>query len=483
MAEATILVIDDNETMREGVAATVRRMGHRSLTAKSGGEGLGEFRRHHPDLVITDLKMEGQDGIAVLKEVRSADPDAVVMIMTGFGTVESAVEAMKLGAFDFIQKPFGPEVVRLKVESALQLRDARKKHEKLAATQAALSADLAAPYTGTDDATEPLLVGESTAMKELHALLLKVARSDATVHIHGESGTGKELVARTIHQKSARAAGPFISVHCGALTETLLESELFGHEKGAFTGAVKRKLGRFELADGGTLFLDEIGDISPSVQTKLLRVLQERTFERVGGETPVTVDVRVVSATHRNLQQLVAEGKFRQDLLYRLNVVPVTLPPLRDRPSDVAHLAQHFIHKRGKKTNPAVKGISPEAVTRLQAYRWPGNVRELENVIEQALVFSDGPDLQERDLPSFLRDAPLPLSPVAQPTTSGDALPDDGRTLDEILEGLERALIVRAFQRAGGVKTETARLLGIKTSALYYKLEKYKIDDSILAKT
>ena len=255
MAEASILVIDDNETMREGVAATVRRMGHRSITAKSGGEGLGEFRRQHPDLVITALKMEGQDGIAVLKEVRAADPDAVVIIMTGFGTVEAAVEAMKLGAFDFIQKPFGPEVVRLKVESALQLREARKKQEKLVATQAALSADLAAPFTGGGTDEEPLLVGESTAMKDLHALLTKVACFDATAHVHGESGTGKELVARTIHMRGPRATGPFISVHCGALTETLLESELFGHEKGSFTGAVKRKLGRFELADGGTLLL------------------------------------------------------------------------------------------------------------------------------------------------------------------------------------------------------------------------------------
>jgi two-component system response regulator HydG len=271
-------------------------------------------------------------------------------------------------------------------------------------------------------------------------------------------------------------------VHCGALTETLLESELFGHERGAFTGAVRRKLGRFELADGGTLFLDEIGDISAAMQIKLLRVLQERTFERVGGETPVKVNVRVISATHRNLQQLAADGKFRQDLLYRLNVVPLELPPLRDRPGDVAMLARHFVEKKCARTNPAVKSISPQAVARLQMYRWPGNVRELENVVEQSLVMAEGPELQQGDLPTFLRDAMLPLAPQAQPLArvAGDPLPDDGRTLDEILESLERALIVRAFVRARGVKTETARVLGIKTSALYYKLDKYKIDEGIL---
>ena len=480
--QATILVIDDNETMREGVAAAVRRMGHKTITARNGGEGLGEFRRHHADVVFTDLKMEGQDGISVLRDVKAADADAVVIIMTGFGTVEAAVEAMKLGAFDFIQKPFGPEVIRLKVEGALQLRDARRKHEKLQATQQALSADLAAPFApARADGGEPLLVGESSAMKDLNAVIARVARTDATVHVHGESGTGKELVARTIHNLSSRGSGPFISVHCGALTETLLESELFGHEKGAFTGAIKRKLGRFELADGGTLFLDEIGDISPSVQVKLLRVLQEREFERVGGETQVRVDVRVISATHRNLELLVQQGTFRQDLLYRLNVVPVQLPPLRDRPSDVALLSRHFIEKKGARVNPAIKSISNSAVSRLQTYRWPGNVRELENVMEQSLVMAEGPELLETDLPAFLRNAPMPLSPGMQPSAAGNTIPpEDGRTLDEILEGLERTLIVRAFLKAKGVKTETARILGIKTSALYYKLDKYKIDDGIL---
>ena len=483
--QAAVLIIDDNETMREGVAATVRRMGHRSITARSGGEGLGEFRRQHPDVVVTDLKMEGQDGISVLKDVKAADPDAVVIIMTGFGTVEAAVEAMKLGAFDFIQKPFGPEVVRLKVEGALQLRAARRQQERAAATQAALSEDLQRPYATrkADGSAAPTLVGDSAPMAELAALLTRVARTDATVHIHGESGTGKELVARAIHAQGARAHKPFISVHCGALTETLLESELFGHEKGAFTGAIKRKLGRFELADGGTLFLDEIGDISPTVQVKLLRVLQERTFERVGGESQVKVDVRVISATHRNLAQLAESSGFRQDLYYRLNVVPVVLPPLRDRPADVAVLARHFLAQKAPRTNPTVKTMCAAALARLTAYRWPGNVRELENVVEQALVMGEGPELQESDLPAHLRGAPTPLAPSAQPgarAPDATTMLDAGRGLDEILEGLERDLILHAFRKARGVKTETARLLGIKTSALYYKLDKYKVDETAL---
>ncbi|MBN2357934.1 MAG: sigma-54-dependent Fis family transcriptional regulator, partial [Deltaproteobacteria bacterium] len=311
---ASILIIDDNETVREGVAAIARKMGHQPHLAKSGGEGLGLFRRHKPDFVITDLKMEGQDGIEVLRQIRSDDPDAVVMIMTGYGTVEAAVEAMKLGAFDFVQKPFPPEVVRLKIEGALSLRRARGEREKMAQAAETFSRDLAAPFASSG------IVGTSTAMQDVMRVVEKVAKTDTTVYIHGESGTGKELVARAIHDQSLRRDKPFVSVSCAALAETLLESELFGHEKGSFTGAVKRKLGRFELADGGTLFLDEIGDVPLSVQTRLLRVLQEREFERVGGEETVRVDVRVISATHRDIAEMVKTKAFREDLFYRLHI-------------------------------------------------------------------------------------------------------------------------------------------------------------------
>jgi two-component system response regulator HydG len=301
-----------------------------------------------------------------------------------------------------------------------------------------------------------------------------VAHADTTVFIHGESGTGKELIARAVHDGSERRTRPFVTVSCAALAESLLESELFGHEKGSFTGAIKRKLGRFELADGGTLFLDEIGDVPLSVQTKLLRVLQERTFERVGGEETVRVDVRVISATHRDIGERVRQGAFREDLYYRLHIVPIEIPPLRDRPTDLVALARHFITKLGPRTNPRVTDIADDALEALRAYRWPGNVRELENAIEQSLVFAEGQVLQARDLPAFLTGAHRP-SPAAAPLAQ---LADDDRPLDEILETLEKSLILRAFRKAHGVKTETARLLGIKTSALYYKLDKYGIVES-----
>jgi two-component system response regulator HydG len=462
---ATILIIDDNETIREGLSHVVRKMGHAPVTAASGREGLEKLKEHRADFVITDLKMEGMDGVEVLRGVRELDPDCPAMIITAFGTVETAVEAMKLGAFDFLIKPFAPEVVRLKVERALELRNARRAKGRLEAENAYLR--------GEESRHFGEMVGSTDAMRKVFAVVERVAPTDTSVAIYGESGTGKELVARAIHQRSRRSShgGPFIKVNCGALAETLLESELFGHEKGAFTGAVKRKLGRFELADGGTLFLDEIGDITPSMQTKLLRVLQEREFERVGGEQSVKVDVRVISATNRDLGQEVAEGRFREDLFYRLQVVPIMLPPLRDRKDDLGPLVMHLISKLAPKTNPQVRTISDAALARLYAYRWPGNVRELGNVIEQALVFADGNEITPEALPEALRMTGPRLAPEATelPVPSGQmALPD-------LLDDLEKQLILKAYSQAKGVKTETARLLGIKTSALYYKLEKYGI--------
>jgi two-component system response regulator HydG len=461
---ARILIIDDNETMREGLGATVRRMGHEAVLASSGAAGLAHFGpgsgRPAIDFVITDLKMDGTGGLEVVKAVRERDPDCPVMIVTAFGTVETAVEAMRLGAFDFLQKPFAPEVVRLKVARALELREERRALERIQAENAALRADAAANYRFDE------IVGETPAMRAVFQAIEKVAPTDASVYIHGESGTGKELVARAIHARSKRAGGPFVKVNCGALTETLLESELFGHEKGAFTGAVKRKLGRFELADKGTIFLDEIGDITPGLQLKLLRVLQERDFERVGGEETIKVDVRVLSATHRDLKAEVAAGRFREDLFYRLHVVPCFVPPLRERKDDIPRLCAHFIAKLGPRTNPAIRGLTEAALARLCTYNWPGNVRELENVIEQALVFAEGDTIDVGALPPVVRGG-LPDNALA--------LPGGEMSLPDLLEDLERQLIQRAYDKSGGVKTETARLLGIKTSALYYKLEKYGI--------
>jgi len=457
---ARILIIDDNETMREGMAATIGRMGHEVRVASGGAEGLARLHKEGADLVVTDLKMQGVGGLEVTRAVKEADPNCPVLIVTAFGTVETAVEAIRLGALDFLQKPFAPEVLRLKVERGLELSGEKRGRARAEAEVEALRADAAAGY-GMGE-----IVGRCPAMRTLFQTIEKVAPPDIPVLIHGESGTGKELVARAIHVGSKRKDGPFVKVNCGALAETLLESELFGHEKGAFTGAIKRKLGRFELADGGTIFLDEVGDMTPGLQLKLLRVLQEKEFERVGGEETLKVDVRVLSATHRDLMAEVAAGRFREDLFYRLHVVPCEVPALRDRLDDLDMLVRHFIAKHGKRLNPAVQGIDDGALARLSAHHWPGNVRELENVIEQALVFANGASLDVASLPAFLREG-LPENALALP--AGD------KTLPEILEDLERQLIQRAYDRTKGVKTETARLLGIKTSALYYKLEKYGI--------
>jgi two-component system, NtrC family, response regulator HydG len=458
---ATILIIDDNETVRDGLAATVKKLGHEPVTAASGAAGVAAFAARRADFVITDLKMDGLGGVEVLRAISARDPDVPIMIVTGFGTVETAVEAMKLGAFDFLTKPFAPEVVRLKVERALELGAARRGRRKAEA--------LTAYHRAEDDDRFPDLVGASDQLAAVRRAIEKVAPSDATVFIGGESGTGKELVARAVHRLSGRADRPFIKVNCGAITETLLESELFGHERGAFTGAIKQKLGRFELADGGTLFLDEVGDVPPAMQVKLLRAVQEQEFERVGGERPIQVDVRIVSATNKDLDTEVAAGRFRQDLYYRLHVVPIAVPPLRVRREDIPALVLAFLGRMGPRVNPRVRGISDAALGRLMAYHWPGNVRELENAVEQALVFADGVEIGPAALPAFLGGG-------GGGGGGEDALEvPRALSLPEILDDLERQLIVKAFRKAGGVKTETARLLGIKTSALYYKLEKYKI--------
>jgi two-component system, NtrC family, response regulator HydG len=457
---ARVLIIDDNETMREGMAVTVRRMGHEVVTAGSGSEGLAALKKQAADFVITDLKMEGVGGLEVLEAVKRIDQSCPTLIVTAFGTVETAVQAMRLGAMDFLQKPFAPEVLRLKVERALEMRREKLARQRAEAEVEVLRADAALPY-GLGE-----MVGRSPQMRALFETIEKVAPNDVAVHISGETGTGKELVARAVHSRSKRADGPFVKVNCGSLTETLLESELFGHEKGAFTGAIKRKLGRFELADKGTLFLDEVGDMSPNLQLKLLRVLQEREFERVGGEETVHVDVRLISATNRAIKQEVEAGRFLEDLFYRLHVVPCHVPPLRERREDIPILVEHFIRKLAPRTNPSIRRIDDAALARLAAHDWPGNVRELENAVERSLVFANGDSIGLAALPAFLREG-------ASETSL--AVPSGNMTLPEILEDLERQLVQRTYDKTGGVKTETARLLGIKTSALYYKLEKYGI--------
>jgi two-component system response regulator HydG len=457
---ARILIADDHDAVREGMAIALSRLGHEVLAVKGGAEAIAAYKKKPADVVVTDLRMVPVDGIEVVKRLREHHPDATVVVVSAHGTIAIAVEAMREGAIDFIEKPFSPEVLRARVEKAVEIARERKGASAARARAEALEEDLSRDHDPHG------LVGRSEPMRRVLDQVRKVAATGATVLVLGESGTGKELVARAIHDASPRRDQPFVSISCAAIPETLLESELFGHEKGSFTGAIRRKLGRFELANGGTLFLDEIGEIPAAVQVKLLRVLQERQFERVGGEETVEVDVRVVSATNRDLNQMVRDGRFREDLFYRLNVVPIALPPLRDRPGDVDAIAAHFVARLAPRMGRAVKGISPDALELLRRHRWPGNVRELENVIEQALVFAEGELVRPQDLPEGIRKAP---PAAALPVPTGD------RSLTEILEDLERQLILAAYEKARHVKAETARLLGIKPSALYYKLEKYGI--------
>ena len=463
---ATVLIIDDNDTLREGVSAVCSRLGHTTFSTDSGEKGLKLLHENDTQLVVTDLKMDGLDGIGVLKAVLEQSPNTAVVIMTGYATVETAVEAIKLGAFDFIEKPFSSDRIRAKIEQALEWQSLRATKDRLQETTQLLSGardrKIVSETSGYDE-----MIGQSAAMRNIFGKIEKLAVTDASVHIFGESGTGKELVANAIHNNSKRKNGPLIKVNCGALTDSLLESELFGHEKGAFTGAIKRKLGRFELADKGTIFLDEIGEITPAMQVKLLRVLQEGIIQRVGGEKSVNIDVRVISATNKDLEKEVAEGRFRQDLFYRLHIVPLTLPPLRERTDDIEPLAHHFVDKLKARTNAEIERINQDALSLLRNYHFPGNVRELENIIEQALVFANPPELTPDDLPAQVTGSAPKLNQLQLPTSNVG--------LTEFLENAERQMILAAYEGAKGVKTETARRLKIKASALYYKLEKYGI--------
>jgi len=457
---ARILVADDHDAMREGMVLVLTRLGHDVQGVKGGAEAIAAYRKRAADVVVTDLRMVPVDGIEVVRTLRGEDPDATVVVISAHGTIATAVEAMARGAIDFMEKPFSPEVLRARVEKAIEIARERRGARADRGRAEALEEDRLRDHDPHG------LVGRSEPMQRVLEQVRKVAGTDATVLVSGESGTGKELVARAIHDAGARRDGPFVTVSCAAIPEGLLESELFGHERGAFTGAVRRKLGRFELADGGTLFLDEVGEIPPSIQVKLLRVLQERKIERVGGEGSVDVDVRLVSATHRDLARMVAEGGFRQDLYYRLDVVPIRLPPLRERPGDVEELARTFLARAAPRLGRQVTGFSAEAMDLLRRHRWPGNVRELQNLIEQALVFAEGPEVTVADLPEGVR---RPFEPARLPVPAGD------RSLPEVLDDLEKQLVLAAFEKARGVKAEAARLLGIKPSALYYKLEKYGI--------
>jgi len=465
---AQILIIDDHDSMREGLELLLKRGGHTILSAGGGEDGLNLLEREGADLVITDLKMARIDGLEVLRRTREVAPETEVLVITAYGTIEKAVEAMKLGAADFISKPFSSDEFAVKVDRLLQQRAEK---EKLRLENVALRIEnTSLKEQGQGEARYGEIVGESEPMLEVFRMVDRVARSESTVMIYGESGTGKELVARAIHAGSNRHDGPFVRVNCGALTESLLDSELFGHEKGAFTGAERRRRGRFELAHGGTLFLDEISTISQATQVRLLRVLQERELERVGGEETIPVDVRIIAATNTPADELREGESFREDLFYRLHVVPLQLPPLRERTGDIAPLVRHFVTKLAARANSSVTSAADETIRKLASHSWPGNVRELENVIERALVMSEGDTLGPDDLPSL-------DGHVASSNGAGDLdLPSHGLDLTRTVEGVEERLLRQALDQAEGVKAEAARLLGLKASALYYKLEKYGIE-------
>ncbi len=466
-----VLIADDELNIRRVLEAILRRDGYEVVTAASGLEALALMGRGI-HTVITDLKMPGLDGMGLLKRLAAEHPDVPVVMITAHGSVENAVEAVKLGAFDYIEKPFDQEQLRQTVAKAMRTHalargDARPQD---------------APSIGRFR-----LVGDSAPIRQIYAIIEKVADTPSTVLITGESGTGKELIARALHENSLRHSGPFIKINCAAIPETLMESELFGYEKGAFTGAVGAKPGRFELAHGGTLFLDEIGEIPVEMQVKLLRVLQESEFERVGGIKTIKVDVRLVAATNRDLQNEVARGNFREDLYYRLNVVPIHLPPLRDRREDIPSLVDHFIAKFNDRLKKQITGSEPETVARLVGYNWPGNIRELENVIERTMLFCEGPMIRPGDLPGELM-GPLAVieerTSAMSPTPSGSFPVIGGESLGSLKEAVkaetervERELIQRALDETGGNVTQAAKILKISRKGLQTKMKELGLRD------
>jgi len=444
-----ILVVDDEEVMCESLAAWLREDGYGVDTAASGREALEKAQKKDYAIYFVDLKMPGgMDGIETMMQIRRLHPEASIIIITAYATVDTAITAMKEGAQEYIVKPCNPEEISLLVSRIVKVKNLQRENT-------ILRKKLTRQYSVHD------VISKNGKMQDVLRLASDVASLRSTVLIQGESGTGKELIARSLHNAGERAAKPFVAVSCAALTETLLESELFGYEKGAFTGAAQQRRGKFETADGGTIFLDEIGDISAKLQVDLLRVLQDRSFYRVGGSEEVKVDVRVVAATHVNLQLAVAEGKFREDLYYRLNVIQIRIPPLRERREDIPLLADHFLERLSHELGKDIGGISQGALKILMDYHWPGNVRELENAVERAMVTCRGPNLTEEDF-SFLQQNSAAGKTWAVPA---------GMTMNE----MEKLLITATLQRTGGNIKESASIMGIDRSTLYEKIKKYEI--------
>jgi len=447
-----VLVVDDEANMRKVLSALLRRDGYEVQTSSDGQEALSILAEHHIDIVITDLKMPRLDGMGVLRHVIGRYGDLPVIVITAHGTVDTAVEALKLGAFDYITKPFDKEEMRRVVAKAARASEGSRKEPP--------------PEAGAKGRFR--IVGLSQPMKLIYQLLERVAATPSTVLITGESGTGKELVARALYENSHLASAPYIRVNCAAMPRELIESELFGYEKGAFTGAVTNKPGKFELADGGTLFLDEVGEISPEIQVKLLRVLQEGEFDRVGGVKTQKVNVRLITATNRDLKDLLASGSFREDLYYRLNVVHIHVPPLRERPEDIPILVEHFLEKFNERLGRKIATVAPEALTVMKAYRWPGNVRELENVMERCTLFCDNTEIAASDLPAELGQESAPSAAKVSPQPEVLSLKDQ---VQAAASRLERELILKALEQTGGNVSRAARLLQISRKSLQNKMK------------
>ena len=452
-----ILVVDDEPDVREVLTTLFTRQGYQVTAVPDGEAALEAVQQQRFHVALLDLRLPRMDGITLLRQLRERDPQLIGIILTGYATVENAVEAMKAGAFDYLMKPFNSTEVRILVQRALEFQGLKEENARLRQS-------LEERYRFGN------LVGTSKAMRQVFDLIQRVADSDSTILILGESGTGKELVARTIHYNSPRRNRPLIPINCAAIPEGLLESELFGHEKGAFTGATHLRVGRFEQADGGTLFLDEIGEMSPALQAKLLRVLQYKEFERVGGTRTIRVNVRIIAATHRNLEELVAQGRFREDLFYRINVIPIHIPPLRERKEDIPLLLEHFLAHFNRIKGKHLQGFSPEAMRYLLDYSWPGNIRELENLVERLVILKGEGIVEVEDLPEKIVGRVVDPRNLEVPT-----IPDSGIDLRALVEEFENRLILQALKKAGGVKNRAARLLSLNRTTLVEKLKKKKL--------
>jgi two-component system, NtrC family, response regulator AtoC len=450
-----ILIADDHDALRRGLARGLTEAGHEVDEASNGNAAIERLHDSYFDVVLSDLKMGGSDGLDVLRTTRALHPTTAVILMTAFGSVTTAVEAMKVGAFDYVQKPFEIEEMEVKIEKALEVKRLKHELDYLRHTQ-------------QDIYEFDRIVGSSEALQRVLDMVKKVAKSNTTVLIRGETGTGKELIAGAIHHNSLRTSRNFVKVNCAALQENLLESELFGHEKGAFTGADKQRIGRFEQADGGTLFLDEIGDMSPSTQAKILRVLQEHEFERLGGTRTLRVDVRLIAATNRDLSSMVQAGRFRDDLYYRLNVVSIEMPPLRERKDDIVPLANFFIRRFAGELKKKTEGIEPDAQKLLMRYNWPGNIRELENTVERAMLLAEGHGIAAGDL----RLGEVPTAGGAREQISVVKIPPTGIPLEDV----ERHALIEALKMSNWVQKDAAELLSISPRVMNYKIKTLGIE-------